>query len=391
MANSISSYLSPYIVGNAIEALGETMALVAATNKDVSTAAGVKGQTITMGVPQALTATAVTAANTAPAPSAITVGYRSVALSNEYKTSFAMSGKEVQDYAIDKVFVEQLKEAVRGMAYKVNSTLWSLYTQIPYATGNSGTGLFATNANTLSDMDALLTKNLCPVEGRKFVCSTKDFAALASLTEINYAMYRGDDRTNKTGQIGDVRGFTVFRDQQIPTHTKGTITGTVSVTGNTAVGVSTVNLTCATGEGVAFKAGDLVEFGDGVSYAIAADVTIGAAATGDIVLDRGLEKALTSSNAIAFATTACTFDANSLVTIGGRMDGISLCARLPETAPMGYSTQGDHMPIIDPVSGFPFLVSIYPQYKQVAVEVSCIYGAAVTDSRRLCRGLTYSS
>ena len=391
MANAISAYLSPYIVGNAIEALGETMALVANCNKDVSTAAGVKGQTVTMGVPQPLTAGAVTAASTAPAPTAITVGQRNVTLSNEYKTSFAISGKETQDYALDSVFMEQVKEAVRGMAFAVNASVWALYKKIPYAIGNSGTGLFASNANPLSDMDALLTTNLCPLDNRKFLCGTKDFAALASLTEINYAQYRGDSITNRTGQIGDVRGFTVFRDQQVPLHTKGTITGTVSVTGTTAVGATTVNLTCATGEAVALKAGDLIEFGDKYSYAVAADCTISGAATGNVTLDRGLVAALTSSSVIALATTTCTYDANSLVTIGGRFDGISLLARLPETNPMGYATQGEHMPIVDPASGFPFLVSIYPQYKQVALEVSAIWGTELTDSRKLCRGLTYSS
>jgi len=390
MSNSISSYLNPYIVGNALEALAGTTALLANTNKDMSTAAASKGDTVTMGVPTALTAASVTAANTAPAPSDITIGKRSIQLSNEYKTSFALTGKETQDYELSSVVAQQIRAAVQGMAYKVNATLWEKYYQIPYAVGNSGTGFFASNANGLSDMDKVLTDNFCPIQDRKFVAGTKDYAALVNLTEVHYQNQFGGN-VAQTGIVGDVRGFEVNRDQQVPTHTVGSITDDPDVTALTAAGSTSIGITCDAGDAVALKKGDLIEFGDGYSYSVQADVTIGNSATGTITLDRGLEVAVAEDAALALATTTSTFDANSILAIGGRMDGYSVVGRLPEVAPMGYQTQGEHMPIIDPVSGFPFMISIYPQYKQVALEVSAIWGVEVTDSRKLCRALTYSS
>jgi len=390
MSNTISSYLSPYIVGNAIEALSENMSLLKCTNHDFSTAAGSKGQTVSLGVPQPLVAESVTAANTAPAPSDITLGKRSITLSNEYKTSFALTGKETQDYELSSVVAEQIKEAVRGMSYKVNATLWEKYYQIPYATGNSGTGIFASNANPLSDMDRQLTERLCPLDNRKFICGTKDYAALINLTEVHYAQQSGM-AAQITGQVGDVRGFMVQRDQQIPTHTIGTLTGNPDTTAEVLAGVASVGITCDSNDAVALKQGDLIEFGDGYSYSVQADVSIGNSATGTIVLDRGLEATVVVDSALALATTNCTFDASSILSIGGRMDGYSVVGRLPETAPMGYATQGEHMPIVDPVSGFPFLISVYPQYKQVALEVSAIWGVEVTDSRKLMRGLSTST
>jgi len=386
MANTISSYLSPYIVGNAIEALSETMALLKGTNHDFSTAAAAKGQTVSLGVPQALTAASVTAANTAPAPSAITIGKRSITLSNEFKTSFALTGKETQDYELSSVVAEQIKEAVRGMAYKVNATLWAKYTDIPYFVGNSGTGFFASNANGLSDMDKVLTDNLCPLDNRKFVCGTKDYAALINLTEVHYANQFGSDSAVRQGVVGDVRGFEVNRDQQVPTHTIGTITGDPTM-GAAAITTNTSTITCDSNDAVALKDGDIILI-DGATYAVQGDLTIGNSDTGTLTVDRNWETALDGDEALALATN---FDANSLLAIGGRMDGYSVVGRLPETSPMGYATQGEHMPIVDPVSGFPFLISIYPQYKQVALEVSAIWGVEVTDSRKLCRALTYSS
>lgn len=386
MANAISSFLSPYIVGNAIEALSETGALLKKTNHNFSTAAAAKGQTVSLGVPQALTAAAVSAANTAPAPDAITVGKRSITLSNEFKTSFALTGKETQDYELSSVVAEQIKEAVRGMMFKVNATLWSRYYQIPYFVGNSGTGFFASNANGLSDMDKVLTDNLCPLDGRDFVCGTKDYAALINLTEVHYANQFGGSEATRQGVVGDVRGFMVNRDQQVPTHAIGSITGD-PVMGAAAVTANTSTITCDADDAVALKQGDIITV-DGANYAVQADLTIGNSATGTLTVDRNWETALDGDEALALGTN---FDANSILAIGGRMDGYSVVGRLPETAPMGYRTQGEHMPIIDPVSGFPFLISIYPQYKQVAMEVSAIWGVEVTDSRKLCRALTYSS
>jgi len=387
MANSISAYLSPYIVGEAIEALAGTSALLANTNKDFSTATSAKGKYVSLSVPQVLVAEAVTPANTAPAPSGVSIGYRSIEISNEYKTSFPLTGKETQDYELSSAVAQQIRAAVQGMAKKVNDSLWAKYYQIPYYVGNSGTGFFASNANGLSDMDKVLTDNFCPTENRKFICGTKDYAALVNLTEVHYANQFGGE-VARTGEVGDVRGFMVKRDQGVPTHAKGDgITGD-PVASATAAGVATVTVTCDSGDALVLNQGDIITFGDGYNYSVQADVDLGNSEAGAVTLDRGLEAALGGTENPAFATN---FDADSIVAIGGDLSGISVVGRMPEISPMGYQTMGEHMPIIDPVSGFPFLLSIYGQYKQVSMEVSALWGVSVTDSRKLCRGLTYSS
>jgi len=392
MANSVSSFLSPYIVGEAIEALGGTTELLKSTNNDFSTAQMKKGKTVSMGVPQVLVATTKTAANTAPAPAATTTGSRNVTLSNEYKTSFSLAGADDQNYDLTSADKQQLREAVIGMAYKINSTVWANYTQIPYYVGNSGTGFFASNAKGLSAMDKVLTGNFCPINDRKYICGLDDYADLIDLTEVHYQNQFGGN-VAQTGVVVDVRGFMVNRDQQVPTHTIGTITTGLITKAATVQAIGTTDLICTTAAStgaLSFKDGDIVLI-DGVNYAVQGDTVQAAAATDvTVTLDRGLETAMAGSEAVIFSTSPGTFDANSLVGIGGKMDGFSVLGRMPQTVVNGIAMQGDHYPIVDPVSGFPFLLSLYPQYGQVSVEVSAIWGTEVTDSRKLCRSLSTS-
>jgi len=399
MANTVPSALSPRIQGVAVEALSETFAVLSKANGDHSAEAAQKGQTINVAVPASLSAAAVTAANTAPAPSDITTGSKTITLNQEYKTSFALQAKHDQDYELSTATQEQIKEAVRGVAKQVNLSLIEQYYKIPYFVGNSGTGFFASNANLLSEADRILTDNLCPLEDRVWLCGTKDYAALINLTEVHYANQFGG-AVAQSGVVGDVRGFEVHRDQQLNAtnkHTIGTLTDTGNIVcGANSVGDTSISVDCTAGTAaVDLKAGDIIAFSGATSeyYAIQADVTIAHSATGTITIDRGLETALAGNETMAFATDSGSnvFDADSIVMLGGNMKGLSIASRLPETAPMGYRTQGEHMPIVDPVSGFPMLLSIYPQYKQVALEVSAIWGVQVTDSKRLIRGLTYSS
>lgn len=389
MANTISSYLMPRIIGEAREALSETMALVASLNIDTEQVAAQRGQTVSIPVPANLSATDVTAANTAPAPSDITIGYKSVTLSNFKKASFALTGKEVQDYELSSAFVRQIREAVRAVVYAMNASVNALYYKIPYAVGDAGTGAFASSLDLLADADKMLTDHKCPLMGRKAVVSTKDYAAILKLSEVQNANQAGSDLARRLGILPGTLGFDVLRDQQIGTHTKGTITGNPTM-GAAATSTNQTTITCDADDSIALKAGDIIEV-DGAQYAVQSDLTVGNSSTGTLTVDRNWETALDGDEALAFASTDATFDANTLNCIAGDLTGISMALRLPAQEVFGYSVQGDHYPVTDPVTGITLDLGIYPQYHQVAFEVAAIWGVDVTDTRKLVRLLTYSS
>jgi len=389
MANTISASLKPLIMAQAREYLRNNNQLLASLEMDYQAEAAQLGQTINVGYASDLSAASVTAANIAPAPSANTIGAKTITLDKQYKTSFALTGKEVQDYSLASPFARQIDSAVAGLVNQINSDVWALYPQIPYATGVAGTGVFASGIDTLADMDKLLTENKCPQAPRMMMASLRDYAALLKDASVQNANTYGGTEVMRRGVLQDVLGFMIMRDQQAPTHTVGTLTGDPDTTAENLAGVSVINITCDSGDAVALKDGDIIEFA-GISYAVQGDVDIANSATGNITLDRGLEVTVAIDTAIALATTDSTFG-TSLVQLAGDFSGIGCAARLPATNVMGYETQGDHFAITDPVTGFPLQLSVYSQYKQVAFEVSSIYGLSVIDSAKLVRPQTYAS
>ena len=218
--------------------------------------------------------------------------------------------------------------------------------------------------------------------------STKDFAALKKLSEIQQANYFGNADNIQRGVIKDVMGFDMMRDQQVPVHTAGTVTDTPSVSGAFALGATSITIDCTGGtDAIDLKQGDLVEFGDGKKYSVQADVAITNGNSGAIVIeDRGLQLALSGGETLALVSGF----ASSVVNLAGDPMGMSMVARRPETNIMGIPTQGMHFPITDPKSGYTLNMAMVGQWYQGAIFCSSIWGVDVTDDRRLCRVLSYT-
>ena len=382
----------PRVIGIAREALGGTMELLKNTNHDFSGASTAKGQTVSIGIPAKLSAGSISAANTAPAPTAVSNGYSTLTVDQFYKTSFAYTPREGREYELDSLFVEQVKEAIIGLAYKVNATLWERYYQIPYYVGNTGTALFYTgtaySTDNLAAIDKALTDNYCPLGNRKLILTTSDYRDLLRCDDLKHANLFGSDQVVRAGVIPDVMGFGTYRDQQVPSHTKGAGITSDPVVSAAVAGTTALTITCDSGDACVFEQGDIITFGDGYNYAVQADVSLGNSEAGTLTVDRGLEAALAGTENPAFVTA---LDANSKQNIAGDLKGISVVARTTPTEALGYAAQGTHFPIMDPVSGFPMLLSVYGQYHQVAFEVSALWGVNVTDSRRLVRCFTSAS
>jgi len=393
MANTISSSLIPSIIGAGREALSENAAYLGIVNKNFEDAQAKVGQTVNIAIPATLTAESVTAANVAPAPSAITNGVTSLTLDSFEKTSFAISSTDNMNYDVNSYIMQQMREAVRGLVYKINADLITeAWKGVPYAVGNTGTGFFASNYDGLLDArSALLGRNV-DVSKMAGVFSLKDTAALGKNDQVQNANQFGNRDLNVFGMAGRVAGFDIYEDQQATVNTKGTITG--ATMGAAAVTTNTTVLTCATAEGVALKVGDLIGI-DGASYSVQADLTIAAENTGTLTVDRNWETALDGNETLAFATAsegdAGVYDAATLRNIAGDFTGLSSVLRRPASEFLGGVTQGQHFPIVDEKSGAVLNLAIYQQYHQISFELSSVYGHKTTDARKLLKVFSYSS
>ncbi|MCK5600521.1 hypothetical protein KAR91_01560, partial [Candidatus Pacearchaeota archaeon] len=326
--NSFSSYLQPFIIGNAQIALAGNTAFIASLNKDFSTMQNKKGKILSMAVPQTLVTKSFVPSNVAGAPAAITGGAIPIELEFDEVAEFGLTGNQTQEYDLDSFTGQQIRAAVQAVVKKVNDDVWSKITEVSNYYGTAGTGFFASDLNGLGKVDKILTDNFCPEGERQLMCSTRDYEEALALTQASNVNQRGSADVAQGGQfIQDLRGFKVTRDQGAATAiVKGTITPGVTVSAATAAGVELVVLVTNTSGVVAIKQGDIINFGDGNNYSAQADLAVPNSSSGILTLDKGLVTALSGGETIAYSTGYNT----SVGMIAGRMDGISVIGRIPE-------------------------------------------------------------
>ena len=396
MSNTLSSDLKPIVIGASQQTLRESAAMTARANMNGAlqqgqVLSGNLGQELNVGVPAALSASSESAGTTAPSPTDVNISSRTVTLNKFYSsTPFAFTGRESQEYDLRSVFIQQVQEAVRAVVYQMNSDMNALYIKVPNGVGTAGTGFFASNSQGLADLNKRLFDLKVPLEGRDLVLSGKDYQALEKLTELYKVNEAGSAQVRTTGIVPQLNGFNIWRDQQITTHTTGTITLSPTVgSAGAAYKAESIPVDCGTGAAVALKQGDLITFSENTAYtyAVKADVSITAGNSGTVTIYHGLKEAVTSSSTVALLTGHGT----SLISIGGQLKGFTIVNRMPARQIFGVTPLGDATPIVDQVSGMGLLLIAYPGKHQAIYQVVGLYGMDVTDENRLCRVYSYSS
>jgi len=392
MASTLPSTLIPRIIGESRKALRETFALATCVNIDGASRNGNSGllegkigQSVDAAIPAALSAADVTVGQTVPNPSSITVGATQVTLSHFRKADFSLTGRQGSEYDLQSLFVEQVAEATRAVIKDLNEDLQLMYKKVPnLPVGSAGTGFFASNPDGLADAHEELTTNLCPQANRKAVWSLADMAAFLKLDQLQKANERGDQSVTNDAIVGRYLGFEHLQDQQVQSHTTGTITSTPTVgSAGAAAGATSIPVDCATGEDLDLNVGDLITFSEDTTkaYAVAADVAVTAGNSGTITIYHGLADAITSSSDVAIATG----HGSGAVNLAGDFSGITLVNRLPARDSMGTAHMGTYLPMVDPETGIALALVGYGLYHQAQWEVVGLWGEDVTDPRRLVR------
>ena len=389
-ANTISSSLQENVVILGTEALSQSFALLDGVQMNATPDPGNRGESYNVAKYATLTSGSVTAANVSPDVDAVTLNANTITLANHEKAAFKMTGREFQGNNLDPLFANQVKEAVRAVVFGVNANIWALYKKAPYLAGDASRSIFNNGSTASTDgiasVGKVLRDNLVPDSRWKmFISPTEELNAkkVATLVQANTF---GSRDVIYDGYIGRVMGFDIAVDQQVPTHTTGTITTGLITKAATAiaVGATTFTATTAASTGAcALKTGDIISIG-GYTYALSADATQASAAT-DVTLSiyggiRG--SALAGGEAITLATGHGTGE----IGIAGDMSGFGLVNRIEASSFYGNNTLGNKMIFTHP-TGFSLVMGLYEQYHQAMWEVSCLYGTNVIDERKLCRVL----
>ena len=387
-ANVISSGFQENIVIAGTEALSESMGLLGLVAKDAAPTPGNKGQSFAVTEYVAKEATDITAASYSPDPDSDTFGAKGILLDTHVGDRFKLRGTEFQGNNLDFTFLSQVQELVRSCVYKANADLWALYKKIPFIAGNSSRSIFnngtVASSDGLADVGKVLNTNRVG-PNRSLVIGPTEQANAQKVTELKQANTFGSSSVIADGIVGRAQGLNVVFDNQAVTQTTGTITTGLVVKAATvpAIGDTTLAVTTAASTGACeLVIGDVATI-DGHTYALTADVTQAAAASGaTLSLDRGLVSAPSAGDAVTLAVGY----GDGVVSLAGDMSAFVVANRIEASSYYGGTTLGSHMVITHP-SGISLSLGTYEQYHQQMFEASILYGCALADSRKVLRAL----
>lgn len=381
MANSFNAELMPRIIAGALEVFREEAALALMANKNFENTAGMVGDTVTVSKPVTQTVSDVTPAATPPTPVDNTFNVVQITVDSYKKTLFHFTDREATQYKLGGLLPNQVKEAARALAYKVNADLWSKHTSVFGYAGTAATNPFATNTNPIATLKRVLDDQLCPDGNRILVIGHAEEEAALQNDDLKKMLNAGDANALRQGKVGNLYGFEIRRDIQRPSFTAGTGTGyLINNGGGYAAGVSTVTVdtgagTIIVGDVVTF-AGDTTSDGNLNTYNVTA-----ALAANSFTFNPPLRNAIADNAAVTVKGAGTTYKVN----LGFDPAAFGLVMKVPPTSIEGAPTYGEHIVMVDPVTGVPMKLSYLPGYHMAQWELSILYGTKIIDDRRIAK------
>lgn len=367
MANDLSA-VAPRILAQGLMALRNMNVMPAIVNSDYDDEFKQQGNSVDVPVPGAVAVQDVTPANTPPSTADQTPTYVQIVLDKWKEAPFHMSDKDLRQ-VMNGFLPVQASEAVASLADQINSDIFSVYKGIYGYVGTAGTTPFASDYGAATDARKVLNKQKCPRHDRRMVIDPDAEANALKLTPFADASFSASPSVIQEGEIVRKLGFDWFSDQQVPTHTAGTITTGLIAKAATAqaLGLKAVVATTAASTGAcALLEGDIITFaGHSQTYVLTAAATQASAAT-DVTLniEPGLQKALVGSEAI-------TVKASHVVNLAFNRLAIAFASRpLEDTEGLGNIIQTAS----DPVSKVTLRLEISREHKRTRFSYDILYG-----------------
>lgn len=354
----------------------ELVGFIPAVGRNVEAGRAAVGQTIVWPVLPAGAANDISPAATGPAGSDTAVGAPSVTISKSKSVTFYLTGEELKGLKSgvgDQIIIRNaFAQAMRTLGNLIEVDLATVAkTGASRAYGTAGNVPFATagDLTDLAQVMKILDDNGAPIGGRHLVLNTAALASLRGKQSVVLAE-AGSQEMLRQGALGMIQGAKLHASGGISLHTKGTGASYVT-SGSTAAGVTDIALVTGTGT---VLAGDVVTFAaDSVNKYV---INTGIASPGTISLGKpGARMTIPTGNAL---TIGNSYTPNMLFS----EDALFLAARAP-AVPDGGDSADDAMIVQDPVSGLPFEVRMYRQYRRVAYEVGIAWGYTAVKSEHI--------
>jgi len=253
------------IAKESVMRLQNNLVMAKLVHTDYSNEFSTKGQTISIRKPSSFVANDFTGTTSTQNISESNV---LVTLDSIADVTVEVSSKEMS-LNIEDFGVQILDGAMQAIAQKIDSRLAGLYNEIPYYHGIAGT-----TPDGLDDFSGVAKRmniNKVPFSNRSLVIDPEAQAKMSVLDAIVNAEKSGSTQALREANIGKILGFDTYLDQNIYTHTKGTLDA--AATGSVDVSVDPYLVTVAAGGNAkTVKKGDIVSFASTEgTYVVAAD------------------------------------------------------------------------------------------------------------------------
>jgi hypothetical protein len=355
--------LAPTLFSAAKEVANEPFGVVSAINANFDDKRVARGDTVSVPVAPARTASDFTPAATAGSGSDATATTVGVTITKSRKVDWNLTGEQLrslQNGGTDQDWVSQLiKQGMRTLRNEceIDAAL-AIKVGASRAFGTAGTTPFASDLSALTNARKILADNGAPLADLQFVGDTSAGLNLRNLGVIQNHYQAGTDEERRSGVLQRQFGFMPRESAGIGTHTKGTGSGyLVNNGGGYAIGATAITVDTGTGT---ILAGDVITIASDPNKYVVVSALAGGVVT---IAAPGLRVAAADNAAI---TVGNNYAAN-LAFERSACVGVMRPPLVPENPTIQQMAISDQM-------GMTYLMLEIAQYGQVSWELHLAWG-----------------
>lgn len=307
-----------------------------------------------------------------PTPGELASDYVELKMDKASYVSFPLTGETEAGLRFSgagtTITQQRFESAFRQLANEMEKYLADrLVAGASRAVGTVGTVPFGTAGNLadVANLNKVLNDNGAPMADRQLVLNTTALANMqANMSNLFKVNEYGSDAFLRSGFLNTpLQGMNIWASGGLVEHTAGTGSG-YKLAADTAKGVKTFSVDTGTGK---LLAGDVITIGSGSDKYV---INKGADAAGAITIGNpGLVAAASLGDAVILG-------ASYTPSVAFQKSAVAFGVRTPYL-PTGGDAAIDRTIVQDPVTGIPFVISVYGGRGMNTVEIAVVYGAGV--------------
>jgi len=374
MANALEAAI-PKILAGGLATLRKRTVMPSLVRRDFDDEAAQKGQTIDLFETETPDVRDVSPSNTPPTTGDTKTAETKITLDNWKEAPFYLTDKDILE-ATEGVVPDAVEKAAKKLAEQINSDIFSTYYRVYENVGSAGSAPFSGGFGDATAARKVLNQNEADMDPRRMVVSPEAEENAINLSEFADSSFSGDDQVITEADIGRKLGFDWVYDQQVPSHTTGSLSS-VTVDGAQTAGINNNSIPLS-GTSISLNQGDIITFANhSQSYAVTEDIS---SLSNDLKIEPALQQDLSGGEAVSLDVSS-----DHTVNLAFAQDAFALAIR--PIADADLEDVAITRTMQDPVTGIPLRVEVTREHKRTQWSFDVLYGTQSIDPRQAVRVL----